>query len=221
MNRREFLQSLAAIGTAIAIDPAALAKATEAEVEVAWQAVTNDPRIFYVSEYGTISSGFGPQYPTTRRELLGLPSPGAGRDELLEYLDLEAKAGQHVEFLFECAQYDDDVGDAGDWREWLVNGDDELIDQVAWQLEQWLDDHADEQDWQFADLHGLSDRGDALQFFRYEGDTADLFNIVIVEGDHPGSSYFAAELRMDVQDANAVAVAEGIPIRFEHDGGDL
>ena len=40
MNRREFLQSLAAIGTSLVINPSVLAKATEPEVEVAWQAAS-------------------------------------------------------------------------------------------------------------------------------------------------------------------------------------
>ncbi len=218
MNRREFLQSLAAIGTALAIDPRALASASETEIEAAWAALSNEPRIFYVSEFGTISSSFGQEYPTTRQQLLGLSAPGEGKEALISYLDDEAMAERHVESLFDNAQYEGDVGDAADWREWLANGDDDLIDTVAWEIQRWLEDHADESDWEYADLHGLSDRGDAMQFFRNEAEIADLFDITIVEGDHPGSSYYAAELRGDIDEANALAEAQKIPIRFAFDG---
>ncbi len=214
MNRREFLQSLAAIGTTLVIDPSALASATEPEIEAAWTALTEEPRIFYVSEFGTISSGFGPEYPTTRQTLLDIPSPGKGREALIRYLEEEHMAERQVEHLFENAEYEGDVGDATDWREWLENGDDDLIDTIERELVQWLEDDADESDWEYADLHGLSDRGDAMQFFRNEADIADLFDIAIVEGDHPGSSYFAAEFRGDIDEANALAEAQQIPIRF-------
>jgi hypothetical protein len=218
MNRREFLQSLAAIGTALAIDPTALASASEPEIEAAWVALSEEPRIFYVSEFGTLSSGFGPEYPTTRQTLLDLPSPGKGREALIRYLEEEPMAERHVEHLFENAEYEGEVGDATDWREWLTHGDEDLIDTVGSEIEQWLEDHPAESDWEYADLHGLSDRGDAMQFFRNEADIADLFNIAIVEGDHPGSSYFAAELRGDIDEANALAEAQQIPIRFAYDG---
>lgn len=214
MNRREFLQALAAIGTSLAIDPAALASASEPEIEAAWAALSEEPRIFYVSEFGTISSSFGLDYPTSRQNLLGLPCPGKGKDALIGYLEDEAMAERHVEYLFENAQYEGGVGDATDWREWLTHGDEDLIDTVAWEIEQWLEDHPDESDWEYADLHGLSDRGDAMQFFRNEADIADLFDIAIVEGDHPGSTYYAAELRGDIDEANALAEAQQIPIRF-------
>jgi hypothetical protein len=54
-------------------------------------------------------------------------------------------------------------------------------------------------------------------FFESEPAIAREFSIVIVDGDHPGSSYYAAELRTDIDEANAIARAQGIPIRFEND----
>ena len=38
--------------------------------------------------------------------------------------------------------------------------------------------------------------------------------IDIVEGDRPGSTYYAAELRGDMDTANRAAEAAGIPVRF-------
>ncbi len=80
-------------------------------------------------------------------------------------------------------------------------------------MNEWLDDMG-EDDYEYADLHGESSRGEALSFFRNEPETADIFNIVIVEGDRPGSSYFAAELRMDMSEANELAARLNLPIRF-------
>ena len=37
---------------------------------------------------------------------------------------------------------------------------------------------------------------------------------VIVEGEHPGSTYYAAELRGDIDVANRAAEAAGLRVRF-------
>jgi hypothetical protein len=42
----------------------------------------------------------------------------------------------------------------------------------------------------------------------------EALNVVIVEGDHPGSSYYAAELRMPIGETNAAARRKGIPLLF-------
>ena len=58
-------------------------------------------------------------------------------------------------------------------------------------------------------------QGAAYRFFLSK-DMAllDTLGIVIVEGDCPGSSYFAAELTIPVDEANAAAKAADIPYRF-------
>ena len=54
-----------------------------------------------------------------------------------------------------------------------------------------------------------------MSFFQeMDGKMLDALGVVIVEGDHPGSTYFAAELRGKMEDANAVAEREGLPFRF-------
>lgn len=56
-------------------------------------------------------------------------------------------------------------------------------------------------------------QGCALSFFdRFEYNEA--LNIRIVEGDCPGSSYFAAELCTTVEEANRIAADLRLPIRF-------
>jgi len=65
----------------------------------------------------------------------------------------------------------------------------------------------------------FDDRADgqraALNFFRnMDLDSVSGIKIEIVEGEHPGSTYYAAELAMDPEEANAIAAHEGIPLRF-------
>jgi hypothetical protein len=54
-----------------------------------------------------------------------------------------------------------------------------------------------------------------MSFFQdMDGEMLDALGVVIVEGDHPGSTYFAAELRGEMNVANAVAEREGLPFPF-------
>jgi hypothetical protein len=55
----------------------------------------------------------------------------------------------------------------------------------------------------------------ALNYFRdLDSDICELLGVSIIEGDHPGSSYFAAELDNSIEDANKIAIEHGIQIRF-------
>jgi hypothetical protein len=51
-----------------------------------------------------------------------------------------------------------------------------------------------------------------------DADHRDELGVVIVEGDHPGSDYFAAELRVEIADANRSAAKLGLPFRFRRKG---
>jgi hypothetical protein len=55
----------------------------------------------------------------------------------------------------------------------------------------------------------------ALNYFRdLDPKICELLGVSIIEGDHPGSSYFAAELDNSVEEANRIATEHEIPIRF-------
>jgi len=47
-----------------------------------------------------------------------------------------------------------------------------------------------------------------------DADDLDALGIDLVEAVHPGSSYYAAELRDDIDETNRAAKATGIPVRF-------
>lgn len=69
MNRREFLQSIAAFATTVAIPLEALASAPESVIDDVWRAVSENPFTFYVNEYGALSSDAVETYPETRKAL--------------------------------------------------------------------------------------------------------------------------------------------------------
>jgi len=102
---------------------------------------------------------------------------------------------------------------AADWLLSLTT--DEFESRVTPTIERWFDD---EPNWGFEEDYlpsGWSAQGVALNYFRsMDEKLLDLLGVVIVEGDHPGSTYYAAELKTDIADANALAVKYQLDIRF-------
>lgn len=226
MNRREFLKSLVAIGWSPTLPGVSLAEAPNAVIDQVWSEAISNPMVFYVKPWGTISFGNDDAYPSTRRSLFAL-TPVASREDLFALGD-ELSTFEWLlenEWLEGCeVDEDGDDEDCGlraasftDWQSWLEAAPDEVIEEVVNHTNEWLEEFPDENDWEIANRRGYTDQGSALTFFRDDFEFNGLFNIVIVEGDHPGSSYYAAELHMDVDDANQLAAEEGIPVRFEWD----
>ena len=220
MNRRQFLQSLAALGAAIAVPFEALANLPEVAIDAAWQAAIDSPATFYVNEFGALSTSAVEYYPSTRAELLGFEEI-CDRNGLIIFANEEWQVAD----LLEDAMADDPVLDEDgekiareDWQAWLDTADDSTISWLIEEVNDWIQGMPGEQDYERADLGGYSSRGSALRFFRDEFPENDLFDIVVVEGDCPGSSYFAAELRMDIDEANELAIEYGVPIRFAPEG---
>ena len=218
MNRREFLQSIAAFATSITLPLDSIASAPESVIDQIWATALETPTIFYVNEYGALSSDAVETYPATRKELLDYQEV-ATRDELLSFAR-DHSAG--ADFL-ECEHSDprwfsDDDSVPEDWKAWLATADDDTVSTLIKMMNDWINDTPDERDYESADLGGYSGRGHALRFFRDDFAYGDDFNIVVVEGDCPGSSYFAAELRMSIEDANDLAEGLGLPIRFADQG---
>ena len=112
-----------------------------------------------------------------------------------------------------------EIADPDDgWKE-LVRRDGKVGIDRYWEfIELWLEEPINwsESDWFPRGWHG---QGKAMAFFQgLVGDTLDEIGVVIVEGDCPGSSYFAAELRNELEDANAAAQRLGLPFRFRAEG---
>ena len=217
MNRRDFLQSLGALGVALAVPVETLARAPESEIDRTWQHLLDSPAIFYVNEYGALTTDAVEYYPTTRAELLGF-APIANRKELVRLAADEWQVDSLLENHLADLTPEQNPEAFDTWQDWLAHADDETVAWLVREANDWINSSPNESDYERADIGGYSGRGQALRFFRDEFDDNDLFDIVIVEGDHPGSSYFAAELRMSIDRANALAAECEVPIRFAVQG---
>ena len=100
-------------------------------------------------------------------------------------------------------------------REWVEAMSSTVFRSLARRLTEWFDqppDWASEED--YIDEH-LTAQGAAVAYFRdMDQSLREALKISIVEEDHPGRSYNAAELAQSTDDANRVADDAGLAIRF-------
>ena len=99
---------------------------------------------------------------------------------------------------------------------WLLSlSDREFESCVIPAIKKWFDEEpswGDEEDYLPS---GMTAQGAAFDYFRNMDDSIlDLLGVAIVEGDRPGSTYYAAELEKDLAEANGVAVEHNLNIRF-------
>jgi hypothetical protein len=102
---------------------------------------------------------------------------------------------------------------AVEWLSSLSQQDSES--RVVPEIETWFDEPPD---WNFEVDHlprSSTAQGAALEFFQAMSlNDLETLGVDVVEGEHPGSSYYAAELRIDIAEANRAAEAADIPVRF-------
>ena len=107
---------------------------------------------------------------------------------------------------------DEDFG----WKEWIrLEGESRLSWFISYIDETWLQE---ELNWHYVDYFpnhysGVAVAKEYFELLKYE--TLDALGVDIIEGEHPGSSYFAAELRQDIDHANQVARDMGLDLRFK------
>ena len=103
---------------------------------------------------------------------------------------------------------------AGDWL--LSLTDVEFEEQVVPIVEKWLDS---EPEWiNESDYLPASSSAQelALQHFQsMDHKLLSVLGVVIVEGEHPGSTYYAAELQIGTDEANERARQLNVPLRFK------
>lgn len=216
ISRREFLKFVVGIGAYTTL-PLDLTLASEAQIDQAWEEALRDPIVFDVDDR-TI---FAPweSYPETYADVFDVSTTFANRKELLsvfnEYDDLQ----RHFYYAFEdAASVDESLAwnlyehlDMDDGLDaWLQQAP---LDELATVVENWL---ASDLPSCFEIPPSMGPMGWAYSFFLEQDSTMlKALGVVIIEGEHPGSSYFAAELRVPVEDANHAAAALDIPIRFK------
>ena len=204
------------------------------------------PLFFYeVAQYGTISdptvSG-----PRLRADVFQNISPGAipTTDDLasevegcvplashfsilaadhLSDIEDELDADDHalgfverrrLAFLVAALRDDPDTG----WRDWIAHEGDPGLAGFREIIQDWLDEDVDWDESEWFDSC-WSGQGAALGFFSdLDAKVRKALGVVIIEGDRPGSSYYAAELRGDIAHANQTAQALGLAFRFRAEG---
>jgi hypothetical protein len=106
---------------------------------------------------------------------------------------------------------DEDLG----WKEWIRLECDNGLNWFRTYIDEtWLHQKIN---WSYVDYFPKHYSGVAIakQYFESLDDkTLDALGVEIIEGEHPGSSYYAAELRQDVNYANQVAREMDLGFRF-------
>lgn len=141
------------------------------------------------------------------------------RDELeAKVLDARsASSSNHAELAnltarFEALTEEPEDG-AVDWLLGLTSN--EFEGRVVPKIEQWF---SESPDWDSEEEHLPKEstaQGVALLFFSdLAEEELEAIGVDMIEGEHPGSSYYAAELSGDIHEANRAAEAAGIRVRF-------
>ncbi len=102
------------------------------------------------------------------------------------------------------------------WISLFERGGDQQLAEFVRKIDEWLKEPID---WSQSEWFGnRTAQGGALEFFRDQPrELLEQLGVVVIEGEHPGSSYYAAELREDIDKANEVAAALKLPFRFKKD----
>lgn len=227
MDRRTFLKALASTGVALNL-PAALATANDAVIDEAWRAASDIWGLFEVGADGALSYASWTR-PSTRREAYQLDA-----GDLLDDIDRHPDAYTALEGLYGDVLHDKHAkalsagdltqGDIANMAEdgcldWLQGADGPELDRIYDELQRWLDQ---EPEWcsEWEDSYTVSNpQGAAYAYFNAEDiDVLEALGIQVIEGDHPGSNYYAAELRVPIAEANRVAASRGWTIRFIEEG---
>ncbi len=175
---------------------------------------------FWVSERGTLSYVNFPE-PRNRAECYDLcptaPVDRAGLIQLVQEVERARAAIVHA-YLISVGDQDIDPVEVDDrtWQAWLSQGP-ANVRLASTEVEHWLQDpDLDGDDLEAADMNGSTARSAARVFWESNNeDYLDILGVEVIEGDHPGSSYYAAELCKPVEEANQIAIREGIPVRFK------
>jgi hypothetical protein len=171
---------------------------------------------FTVRESGTLELA-GVCLPETRAEAYDLaPDSIADADDILSAADVCQPLSWHLDGECEAAQTAEER--PKDTAAWLASLSPAELQVVIDGVRSWL---REEPDWGHEDDYipqSSSGQGAALEYFRdWTDEDRRALGIVVIEGEHPGSSYYAAELRSDLNSANLIAWRRRLPVWFSRD----
>ena len=240
INRRSFLQGLIAAGASYALP----ANASEIQINQVWEEAKANPWFFELNEHGTLNDenvneaavwkdiygGSGTEFINIESVINEVErcSPlvnylneklyyeirileeqiSSTQKEIAnnESVELQLKVDALKEFLIE---YDEPC------RGWIELEGDEGLEKFSLLVAEWLQEPVD---WDQSEMFPMTTfaQGSAFRFFESQPvELLNLLGVVIMHGEHPGSSYYAAELRKDIEKANMTAEEHGLPFRFK------
>jgi hypothetical protein len=241
LTRRSFLAGLLSVGATIAL-VGPLSQATAAQVDNAWKQLLKDPWFFEVNAHGTIvvddavepkirsdvfdiypgdhstPEGFVAEVQSCTPLVSHFQRLAADELEDVQYKledddDLTRAQRQRLE-RFAKALSDPDEG----WADWVVLLGAATLPRFVSEAQDWLESPIEGNDYQWFPIRSGA-QGQAMAFFEsIDQMTLDDLGVVIIEGEHPGSSYYAAELRQPIDAANDVAEGLELPFRFKAEG---
>ena len=224
MKRREFIQTIAVLGVGAALPGINVVAAPSANVATAAAsaapaATAPATLTFFVDALGNLSFGNEPPWQKTRAEALGLcpVCSRAGLEALMQGGSTFAQFARRRQDARRLA----DPSVHTRWHGWIRDADDAaLADEIA-AANAWMLEEADAEDLELADTWGLSERGAAMAFFRDHFGSSAVLGIKFVDGEYFQSAERTATLGMSVDEANALAAARNISIRFEPQAVDM
>lgn len=235
INRRQLLGALASIGASVAVP---IGSAPARDIDREWDRLVSTPYVFEVDRHGTIREPDIDEVPTrgdlyqlTEADLSDAKAIASAADDcygLRVMLDgwvadrvseIQAAAmtkpagsAARSQILEIAADLTD--GYEGVGQGWLEEQGDTLDAEVVPVVHRWLAEDATDSDIEWAG-HRAGSLGRSLSFFEsLDEQVLRRLGVVIVEGEHPGSSYYAAELRSGVDAANSAAADLRLPFRF-------
>lgn len=241
LTRRSFLAGLLSVGATLALQ-GPLSEATAAQVNDAWKKLLEDPWYFDVNQFGTIVEADADE-PKIRSDVFDVylgdrctpKSLVAGvegctplvshfqqlasdelddvQSELEDGEDLPPAERKRLERLANALSDPDDG-----WAEWVLLLGAVGMPRFVSEVDDWLASPIEGNDYPWFPIRSGA-QGHAMAFFEsLPNETLDDQGVVIIEGEHPGSSYYAAELRQPIEDANEMAEALELPFRFKVEG---
>lgn len=214
ISRREFLQGLAAFGAVIVMPSI---DASETEINQVWEKLLTEPISFEVDEYNTISMPWA-KFPEVNADIYYDVSVDVDTNkELLAVIESVSQLSDRFAYDYEdfslrpeeCPLVDQLLALNLGWEDWVLRGD---LEEHKARVEAWLNEGIS---WDYAPAT-VGPVGEAYAYFNsFAWSTQEDLGVVVIEGEHPGSSYFAAELTVSVDEANQRAEQMGIPIRFK------
>jgi hypothetical protein len=134
-------------------------------------------------------------------------------DELMSRIELhdhDDKELLRMQRLVKALEDEDDG-----WKEWIEIEGSDGVRRFEEEIACWL---AAPIEWGEDMPDNATAQSSAKRFFEHEElATLDKLGVEIVEGEHPGSTYYAARLERKIEEANKIAQTLGLPYRFRRE----